>query len=81
MKSNDGPPGEMPGFLKFCSVAILVLVVIMALGPEKRQPRTGLGWEFDPLAISQSPHLSALLGSGHRSAVKSKPFDGEFALD
>jgi VanZ family protein len=25
----------------------LILLVIMALGPEKWQPRTGLGWKFD----------------------------------
>jgi VanZ family protein len=37
-------------FLKFFSVAILVLLVIMALGPETWQPRTGLGWEFDHFA-------------------------------
>jgi VanZ family protein len=37
----------MRGFLRFCSVAGLVLLVIMALGPENWQPRTGLGWEFD----------------------------------
>ena len=34
-------------FLKFCSVAIIVLVVIVALGPAKWQPRTGLGWEIE----------------------------------
>ena len=37
----------MRTFLKFSSGAILVLLVIMALGPENWQPRTGLGWEFD----------------------------------
>ena len=37
-------------FMKFCSVAIMVLLVIMALGPAKWQPRTGLGWEFDHFA-------------------------------
>ncbi|MGA8699181.1 MAG: hypothetical protein WB689_36195 [Xanthobacteraceae bacterium] len=31
-------------------MAILVLLVIMALGPEQWQPRTGLGWEFDHFA-------------------------------
>jgi VanZ family protein len=40
----------MRGFLKFCSVAILVLLPIMALGPEQWQPRSGLGWEFDHFA-------------------------------
>ena len=34
-------------FLKFCSVAIIVLVVIAALGPAKWTPRTALGWEID----------------------------------
>jgi VanZ family protein len=37
----------MRAFLKFSSIAGLVLLVIMALGPENWQPRTGLGWEFD----------------------------------
>jgi VanZ family protein len=37
----------MPAFLKFSSVAILILLAIMALGPENWQPRSGLGWEFD----------------------------------
>ena len=32
---------------KYCSVAIIILVVITALGPAKWQPRTGLGWEID----------------------------------
>ena len=34
-------------FLKFCSVAILVLLVIVALGPAKWQPRTGFGWQVE----------------------------------
>ena len=34
-------------FLKFCSVAIVVLLVIAALGPAKWTPRTALGWEID----------------------------------
>ena len=33
--------------LKFCSVAIMVLLVIAALGPAKWAPRTALGWEVD----------------------------------
>ena len=37
----------MPAFLKLSSVAVLMLLAIMALGPENWQPRTGLGWEFD----------------------------------
>ena len=32
---------------KVCSGAILVLLVIAALGPEKWTPRTPLGWRFD----------------------------------
>ena len=32
---------------KVCSVAVIVLVVITALGPANWQPRTGLGWEID----------------------------------
>jgi hypothetical protein len=40
----------MPAFLKLSSVAVLVLLAIMALGPENWQPRTGLGWEFDHFA-------------------------------
>jgi VanZ family protein len=34
-------------YLKYCSVAGLVLLAIMALGPERWQLRTGLGWELD----------------------------------
>jgi VanZ family protein len=33
--------------LKVGSVAALVLVVIVALGPAKWQPRSGMGWEID----------------------------------
>jgi len=36
--------------LKVSSVAVLVPLVIMALGPENWQPRSGLGWEFDHFA-------------------------------
>jgi VanZ family protein len=32
---------------KICSVAVLVLLVIAALGPAKWAPRSGLGWEID----------------------------------
>jgi VanZ family protein len=32
---------------KVCSVAIMVLLVIAALGPAKWAPRTELGWQFD----------------------------------
>jgi hypothetical protein len=34
-------------FMKFCSVAVMVLLVIIALGPANWQPRTELGWEID----------------------------------
>ena len=33
--------------MKFCSVAVMVLLVIVALGPAKWQPRSGLGWQID----------------------------------
>jgi VanZ family protein len=32
---------------KVCSAAILVLLVVAALGPEKWTPRTALGWQID----------------------------------
>jgi predicted membrane protein len=32
------------------SVALLVLIVIAALGPARSIPRTGLGWQFDHFA-------------------------------
>ena len=32
---------------KVCSVVIMVLLVIAALGPAKWAPRTELGWQFD----------------------------------
>ena len=32
---------------KVCSGAIMVLLVIAALGPEKWTPRTALGWQID----------------------------------
>ena len=37
-------------FIKFCGVAVIVLLVIAALGPAKWQPRTGLGWEIEHFA-------------------------------
>jgi VanZ family protein len=40
----------MRTFLKFSSIAVLILLAIMALGPEQWQPRSGLGWEFDHFA-------------------------------
>ena len=33
--------------MKFCSVAVVILLVIVALGPAKWQPRTGLGWQIE----------------------------------
>lgn len=41
---------RMRALLKFSSVAVLILLVIMALGPENWQPRSGLRWEFDHFA-------------------------------
>src|SRR5260370_28642359 len=35
------------GGAKACSVPIVALLVIAALGPEKWAPRTHLGWQFD----------------------------------
>jgi VanZ family protein len=32
---------------KFCSLAVLALLVIVALGPANWQPRTALGWQID----------------------------------
>ena len=32
---------------KFCSVAAMVILVILALGPANWTPRSGLGWEID----------------------------------
>jgi VanZ family protein len=32
---------------KFCSVAAMVLLAMISLGPADWQPRTGLGWEID----------------------------------
>jgi hypothetical protein len=37
-------------FMRFCGVAVIVLLVIAALGPAKWQPRTGLGWEIEHFA-------------------------------
>jgi VanZ family protein len=39
--------GWMRFVIKCCSVAALVLLVIVALGPARWQPRTGLGWEIE----------------------------------
>ena len=33
--------------IKWCSVAALILVVVVALGPTRWQPRTSLGWEIE----------------------------------
>jgi hypothetical protein len=51
----------MRGFLRFCSVAGLVLLVIMALGPESWQPRTGLQ-AFTPDRTANV--MAALYGAG-----------------
>ncbi len=32
---------------RICCVVALVLLVIVALGPAKWQPRSGIGWEYD----------------------------------
>jgi len=32
---------------KVCSAAVIIVLVIMALGPEKWTPRTPFGWQFD----------------------------------
>jgi VanZ family protein len=36
--------------LRFCSVAVIVVLVFVALGPERWQPRSGIGWEVDHFA-------------------------------
>src|SRR6516225_9654685 len=33
--------------LRFCSGAVLILLVFVALGPAKWAPRSGFGWEID----------------------------------
>ena len=33
--------------IKVCSVAAFVLLAVIALGPSKLVPRSGLGWELD----------------------------------
>ena len=32
---------------KICSAAVMIVLVIMALGPENWTPRTPFGWKFD----------------------------------
>ena len=44
---NSGLWSRLQIFMKFSSVAVMVLLVIAALGPAKWQPRTGLGWEAE----------------------------------
>ena len=46
--------------LKVCSVAALVLLVFLALGPAKWQPRSGLGFEFDHFRRLFRFHLGVL---------------------
>jgi hypothetical protein len=33
--------------MKFCGVAVIVLLAIVALGPAEWRPRTGLSWEIE----------------------------------
>lgn len=44
---NSGLWSRLQIFLKVSSVAVMVLLVIAALGPAKWQPRTGLGWQAE----------------------------------
>lgn len=44
---------------KFCSIAVLVFIVITALGAANWQPGTSFGWQIDHIAGS------ALLGPGY----------------
>jgi VanZ family protein len=41
------PKCRLRACAKVCSVPIIVLLVIAALGPEKWAPRTQLGWQYD----------------------------------
>ena len=45
---------------KVCSGAILVLLVIAALGPEKWTPRTALGWQIDHFTRLFCHHITRL---------------------
>jgi hypothetical protein len=50
---------------KLGSVAIMVLLVLGALGPANWTPRTALGWQMDTSSgILRLPFLFALLGPG-----------------
>jgi hypothetical protein len=44
---NSGQWSRLEIFMKFSSVAVMLLLVIAALGPGKWQPRTGLGWQAE----------------------------------
>ena len=45
---NNGPARmTIKLMLKVCSVAALVLLTFVALGPATWQPRSGIGWEID----------------------------------
>lgn len=46
---------------KYCSVIVIALVAITALGPVGWQPRTSLGWEFDHSPRLFRDHLAGLL--------------------
>jgi VanZ family protein len=36
--------------LQLCCITVLVVLAVVALGPAKWQPRSGLGWEIDHFA-------------------------------
>jgi VanZ family protein len=44
---NDDLKCSLRAGAKICSVAIVILLVIGALGPASWTPRTALGWQFD----------------------------------
>ena len=45
--ANNGSEMSVKRILKLCSGAVLVLLVVVALGPPKWAPRSGFGWEID----------------------------------
>jgi formate hydrogenlyase subunit 3/multisubunit Na+/H+ antiporter MnhD subunit len=56
---------------KFCSVAAMVLVVFIALGPANWAPRTALGWQFDHFAGYFAITLLVFFACGSRPPVSS----------
>ncbi len=50
LTSNGSDRMAIKAVAKFCSVATMVLVVFIALGPANWAPRTALGWQFDHFA-------------------------------